>query len=89
MGYWDMSPCLSDDLMVFVFVYKEEVHSEIERVVGRSRPPCLADRVYMPYTNAVLHETQRLGNILPMNTPRVARRDTTLGGYLIPQVTGS
>ncbi|XP_063059519.1 cytochrome P450 2J2-like isoform X2 [Engraulis encrasicolus] len=68
-------------------VIQEEVHSEIERVVGRSRPPCLADRVYMPYTNAVLHETQRLGNILPMNTPRVARRDTTLGGYLIPQGT--
>ncbi|KAL2094931.1 hypothetical protein ACEWY4_009650 [Coilia grayii] len=68
-------------------VVQEEVHAEIDRVVGRSRQPCLADRVNMPYTNAVLHETQRAGNILPMNTPRVAHRDTTLGGYLIPEGT--
>lgn len=76
--------------LLFMMKYPEvqkEVQAEIDRVVGQSRQPCLADKVNMPYTNAVLHETQRVGNILPFNAPRVARRDTTLGGYLIPAGT--
>ena len=40
----------------------------------------------MPYTNAVIHEVQRMGNIIPMNVPREVTVDTTLGGYHLPKV---
>lgn len=76
--------------LLFMMKYPEvqkAAQAQIDRVVGQSRQPCLADKVNMPYINAVLHETQRVANILPFSTPRVARRDTTLGGYLIPEGT--
>lgn len=46
----------------------------------------MADKANMPYTNAVLHEVQRKGDIVPLNMSRVATKDTTLGGYLVPKV---
>ena len=65
----------------------EKVQEEIDRVVGSSRPPSLTDRENMPYTDAVIHETQRIGNILPLNVGRSATKDTQVGGYIIPKVT--
>ncbi|XP_015253799.1 PREDICTED: cytochrome P450 2J6-like [Cyprinodon variegatus] len=66
---------------------QEKVHAEIEKVIGSSRQPSMADRPNMPYTDAVIHEIQRMGNIVPLNGLRVAAKDTTLGGYLIPKGT--
>ncbi|CAB1320073.1 unnamed protein product [Coregonus sp. 'balchen'] len=42
-------------------------------------------RAKMPFTDAVVHEIQRMGNIVPLNAPRMAHKDTTLVGYLIPK----
>lgn len=36
---------------------------------------------------AVLHETQRFFNIVPLNGPRRVMRDTELDGYLLPKNT--
>ncbi|KAG9343110.1 hypothetical protein JZ751_014082 [Albula glossodonta] len=66
---------------------QKKVQAEIDGVIGPSRPPSMADRVHMPYTNAVIHEVQRMGNILPLNVPRVTSKDTTLGGYFLPKGT--
>lgn len=46
----------------------------------------MADRPNLPYTDAVIHEVQRMGNIVPLNGLRKATKDTTLGGYFIPKV---
>ncbi|XP_028818305.1 cytochrome P450 2J2-like isoform X2 [Denticeps clupeoides] len=66
---------------------QEKVQAEIDSVIGQSRQPMMSDRPDMPYTDAVLHEVQRMGNIVPLNGLRVADRDTTLGGHFIPKGT--
>ncbi|XP_078081266.1 cytochrome P450 2J6-like [Mustelus asterias] len=66
---------------------QSKVHEEIDRVVGKERKPTLEDREEMPYTNAVIHETQRLGNIAPISLPHQTFRDTEVMGYTIPKGT--
>ncbi|KAL6101137.1 uncharacterized protein ACO6RY_08125 [Pungitius sinensis] len=66
---------------------QEKVQAEIDRVIGESRQPTAADRPNMPFTDAVIHEIQRIGNIVPMGFPKMATKDATLGGYLIPKGT--
>ncbi|XP_038238107.1 cytochrome P450 2C23-like [Dermochelys coriacea] len=63
------------------------VHGELDRVVGRARPPALEDRLQLPYTNAMLHELQRYLDLVPMNLPHATTRPTPFRGYLIPQGT--
>ncbi|XP_074075209.1 cytochrome P450 2F2-like [Macrotis lagotis] len=64
-----------------------KAQEEIDRVVGRDRAPCLEDRENLPYTNAVVHEIQRLISILPMGLPRAITHDTHFRGYFLPKGT--
>ncbi|KAM3618961.1 uncharacterized protein V6R79_000964 [Siganus canaliculatus] len=64
---------------------QEKVHAEIDAVIGSSRQPSVSDRENMPYTNAVIHEIQRMGNIIPFNVLRMATKDVTVGKYTIPK----
>lgn len=66
--------------------HTERVQAEIDSVIGQSRQPTMADKANMPYTDAVIHEFQRMGNIVPAGFPKMATKDTTLGGYFIPKV---
>nr|XP_040145116.1 cytochrome P450 2J2-like [Ictidomys tridecemlineatus] len=65
----------------------EKVHAEIDRVLGQWQQPSMAAREFMPYTNAVIHEVQRMGNIIPLNVPREVVVDTTFAGYYLPKGT--
>ncbi|XP_052032758.1 cytochrome P450 2J3-like [Apodemus sylvaticus] len=66
---------------------QEKVHSEIDRVIVCGRQPSTADRDSMPYTNAVIHEVLRMGNIIPLNVPREVTADSTLAGFHLPKGT--
>lgn len=64
----------------------EKVQAEIDSVIGSSRQPSLTDRENLPYTNAVIHEMQRMANIIPLNVVHMASKDTKLDKYTIPKV---
>uniref|UniRef100_A0A3B4GJT2 Cytochrome P450 2J2-like n=1 Tax=Pundamilia nyererei TaxID=303518 RepID=A0A3B4GJT2_9CICH len=66
---------------------QERVQAEIDAVIGSSRQPSMADRENMPYTDAVIHEIQRVGNIIPLNLAHSAIKDTTIDKYTIPKGT--
>uniref|UniRef100_A0A669B555 Cytochrome P450 n=1 Tax=Oreochromis niloticus TaxID=8128 RepID=A0A669B555_ORENI len=61
---------------------QEKVQAEIDAVVGSSRQPSTSDRENMPFTDAVIHEIQRSGNIAPLNVLHVANKNTTLDNHL-------
>ncbi|XP_061093817.1 cytochrome P450 2J2-like [Conger conger] len=76
--------------LLFMIKYpdvQEKVRAEIDHVIGQSRLPSMADRPNMPYTDAVIHEIQRMGNILPLNVARMAVKDMQIGEYIIPKGT--
>jgi len=66
---------------------QRRLRAEILAVVGEERPPTLADRPRMPYTEAVLMETQRLGDIAPVGIEHVTSETIQLGGYTIQRGT--
>ncbi|XP_061893170.1 cytochrome P450 2K1-like isoform X1 [Entelurus aequoreus] len=65
---------------------QERVHEELSKVVG-SRQIQMEDRKNLPYTDAVIHETQRFGNIAPMAIVHQTSRDVTFRGYFIKKGT--
>ncbi|XP_055474928.1 cytochrome P450 2J4-like [Psammomys obesus] len=76
--------------LLFMALYpevQEKVQAEIDRVIGHDRQPSTDDRESMPYTNAVIHEVLRMGNIIPLNIPREVTADSTLAGYHLPKGT--
>ncbi|RXN24167.1 cytochrome P450 2K1-like protein [Labeo rohita] len=65
---------------------QDRVQKEIDQKLA-GHQPVSEDRKNLPYTDAVIHEIQRLGNIVPLNVPHMTSCDVTFNGYLIKKGT--
>jgi len=63
---------------------QRRLQAELDREVGRQRLPSLADRPRLPYTEAVLLETQRIGDVIPVPFSHETLAPVTVGGYRLP-----
>ena len=71
---------------------QDQVHEELDRVIGHDALPTVDDRTRLPYTFACLAESMRYRTIGPLGVPHKASQDTEIGGYRIPaeaQVLGN
>ncbi|XP_074497301.1 cytochrome P450 2G1-like [Sebastes fasciatus] len=66
---------------------QDKMQQEIDTVVGPGRCPYMEDKKSLPFTDAVLHEIQRVMDIVPMSIPHYALQDISFRGYTIPKDT--
>lgn len=64
---------------------QKKMHKEIEDVIGSGRPPCMSDKPNLPYCEAVILESLRLGNVVPYALPHKASDDIVYKGFTIPK----
>ncbi|XP_075689727.1 cytochrome P450 2D17-like isoform X2 [Rhinoderma darwinii] len=76
--------------LLYMILYPDvqsKVQEEIDQVIGRERKPTMEDVLQMPYTNAVIHEVQRCGDIIPLALPHMTYKDMEIKGFFIPKGT--
>lgn len=79
------------DFVLMSLVLNKEIqakcHREIDSVLGDAQLPSLKDKSKLVYIEAVILETQRFYNVVPVSGPRRVMKDTILDGYVIPKNT--
>uniref|UniRef100_A0A3Q1DBX2 Cytochrome P450, family 2, subfamily X, polypeptide 9 n=1 Tax=Amphiprion ocellaris TaxID=80972 RepID=A0A3Q1DBX2_AMPOC len=84
---------ISDDMgawlhnMLCYLAPSERCHQEIDKVLGGKDQASFDDRNDMPYVQAVIHESQRIANTVPLSVFHTTTKDTELMGYSIPKGT--
>ncbi|XP_004648539.1 cytochrome P450 2S1 [Octodon degus] len=66
---------------------QKQVQEELRRELPEGQAPSLQDRARLPFTDAVLHEAQRLLALVPLGMPHVTTRTTCFRGYMLPKGT--
>ncbi|BFZ07127.1 hypothetical protein BsWGS_10166 [Bradybaena similaris] len=64
---------------------QDKLYQEIKDVVGKNRIPNMQDRPKLPYLNAAISETLRLGSIVPLALMHSTSEDVSFRGYEIPK----
>ncbi|XP_033742771.1 cytochrome P450 2C37-like [Pecten maximus] len=60
-----------------------KLRNEINDVIGLSRAPSMTDKPEMTYMDAFMHETFRMGNLVPFSLLHGVKKDVTFKGYTI------
>ncbi|XP_061100601.1 cytochrome P450 2F5-like [Conger conger] len=66
---------------------QERCQKEIDKVLGEKEQASFEDRHMMPYTQAMIHEVQRVADTAPLSVFHATTKDTRLMGYDIPKGT--
>ncbi|KAI6003411.1 cytochrome P450 [Pisolithus marmoratus] len=66
---------------------QDNIHAELDTVVGRGNLPTFADRPRLPYLQAVLYEVMRWNPPAPLGLPHVTTASDIYEGYHIPKGT--
>ncbi|OSD01451.1 cytochrome P450 [Trametes coccinea BRFM310] len=61
--------------------------AELDTVVGPNRLPAFSDRASLPYVNALIKETFRWHNVVPLGIPHETTADEEFNGWFIPKGT--
>ncbi|KAI0697653.1 cytochrome P450 [Cerioporus squamosus] len=64
-----------------------KAQAELDTVVGPNRLPDWDDQASLPYVNAIVKETLRWQNVLPLSVPHCTTADDEFHGYFIPAGT--
>ena len=67
--------------------YQTEIQNKLDEVVGKDRMSSLDDLSNLPLVQAMIMETQRLGNVGETTLPHYTLKDTSLAGYRVPKDT--
>nr|BAK09496.1 cytochrome P450 [Postia placenta] len=62
----------------------DKAQAEIDRVIGTSRLPELADREFLPYLGCIVQEVLRWNPITPLGVPHCLQEDDSYNGYGLP-----
>ncbi|XP_071137185.1 cytochrome P450 2C3-like [Mytilus edulis] len=62
---------------------QDRMIDELLCTIPTDRPPTMADKLNLPFCEAVIAETQRLANILPFALPHAATEDVMIGKFKI------
>ncbi|KAJ6666096.1 hypothetical protein lerEdw1_001000 [Lerista edwardsae] len=65
----------------------EKCQKEMDTILGNNTCLKYEDREKLPYTNAVIHEIQRVSNVVPLGIPHAPTKDVQFHGYTIPKGT--
>ncbi|XP_015278298.1 PREDICTED: cytochrome P450 2C5-like, partial [Gekko japonicus] len=74
-----------DFIDYYLFQMEKKVYKEMDEVFGSAHSICYQDRKKLPYTNAVIHETQRAEFMLLFGVPRQCVKDVHVLGFFIPK----
>lgn len=66
---------------------QERLQQEVDKVVDRSRIPCIEDQPRLPYVMAFIYEVMRFTSFVPLTIPHSTTADTTVLGYAVPKHT--
>lgn len=64
---------------------QDKMRKEINDIVGTSRFPNMEDKPKLPYCEAVIHETLRVGAIVPLSIPHGLTNALDCKGFTIPK----
>ena len=64
---------------------QDKMRKEINDVIGTSRFPSLEDKPKLPYCEAVIHETLRVGAIGPISVPHGLTSNLKYNDFTIPK----